>query len=355
MIKNKYDYIILGGGCAGLSLAYHLNTYSKLNSKTLCIVEKRDTYKRDKTWSFWDLGYNPFEDCVTNSWKSFKVINKTASTTVCSEKFPYVSIDSSLFYKKILNDLSSNKNISFKKSPSSVDLDHGIVFNSFPNTFSGNIYYQHFYGIEIETSYNVFDTSQFTLMDFQETSEGVHFFYTLPFNERKALIETTWISKNYNHTTERYHSELKSYINDSLNIKHYTTSFTEKGVLPLAHSRSKSKKNEIYIGTSANLLRKSTGYTFLNIQEHSKFITQNLDNILNLSNFKLKNKYSFYDKILFRVIQKHPERMPHIFNSLFSKNINSVIRFLSSQSTFINDFLAILNLPKKHFIQALFK
>ena len=30
---KEFDYIILGGGCAGLSLAYELNTNKKLNDK----------------------------------------------------------------------------------------------------------------------------------------------------------------------------------------------------------------------------------------------------------------------------------------------------------------------------------
>ena len=49
---KDFDYIILGGGCAGLSLAYELDINKKLNDKTLAIVETRDSYKRDKTWSF---------------------------------------------------------------------------------------------------------------------------------------------------------------------------------------------------------------------------------------------------------------------------------------------------------------
>ena len=44
---REFDYIILGGGCAGLSLAYELDIHQKLNDKTLAIVEPRTEYKRD--------------------------------------------------------------------------------------------------------------------------------------------------------------------------------------------------------------------------------------------------------------------------------------------------------------------
>ena len=67
----KFDYVIIGGGCAGLSLAYELELHQKLNDKTLAIVEPRTEYKRDKTWSFWKVFDHNFEDCVKKSWKEF--------------------------------------------------------------------------------------------------------------------------------------------------------------------------------------------------------------------------------------------------------------------------------------------
>ena len=45
---REFDYIIIGGGCAGLSLAYELEVYDKLKDKTLAIIEPRGDYKRDE-------------------------------------------------------------------------------------------------------------------------------------------------------------------------------------------------------------------------------------------------------------------------------------------------------------------
>ena len=64
---KEFDYIIIGGGCAGLSLAYELNIHSKLLNKTLAIIEHREEYKKDKTWSFWKVLSHNFEDCVKKS------------------------------------------------------------------------------------------------------------------------------------------------------------------------------------------------------------------------------------------------------------------------------------------------
>ena len=48
---KEFDYIIIGGGCAGLSLAYELEIFDKLKDKTLAIIEPREDYKRDKGFS----------------------------------------------------------------------------------------------------------------------------------------------------------------------------------------------------------------------------------------------------------------------------------------------------------------
>ena len=44
---KEFDYIIIGGGCAGLSLAYELEINEKLKDKTLAIIETREEYKKD--------------------------------------------------------------------------------------------------------------------------------------------------------------------------------------------------------------------------------------------------------------------------------------------------------------------
>ena len=68
---KEFDYVILGGGCAGLSLAYELDINNKIKNKKLAIVEIRDEYKRDKTWSFWKVNNHNFDDCIIKTWNNF--------------------------------------------------------------------------------------------------------------------------------------------------------------------------------------------------------------------------------------------------------------------------------------------
>ncbi len=49
---KEFDYVIIGGGCAGLSLAYELEIHKKLENNTLAIIEPRTEYKRDRLGLF---------------------------------------------------------------------------------------------------------------------------------------------------------------------------------------------------------------------------------------------------------------------------------------------------------------
>ena len=103
---KEFDYIIIGGGCAGLSLAYELEIHNKLKHKTLAIIEPRIEYKRDKTWSFWKVNPHNFEDCVKKSWKEFSIKTSSDSKVIKCDNFPYQTIDSGFFYNKINSILS---------------------------------------------------------------------------------------------------------------------------------------------------------------------------------------------------------------------------------------------------------
>ena len=103
---KEFDYIIIGGGCAGLSLAYELEINDKLKEKTLAIIETREKYKRDKTWSFWKVFDHNFEDCVIKSWNNFTINSSESSRELSNNNFPYQSIDSGKFYEKINSKLS---------------------------------------------------------------------------------------------------------------------------------------------------------------------------------------------------------------------------------------------------------
>jgi lycopene beta-cyclase len=353
---KEFDYIIIGGGCAGLSLAYELEIHNKLENKTLAIIEPRLEYKKDKTWSFWKTTDHNFNDCIKKSWQNFSINIPNKTNYLECINYPYQSVDSGLYYKKINNKLNQNKNISFFKNLKEIDSNNSFIFNSVPYIEKDyDNLFQHFCGVEIETQKDFFDDEIFNLMDFDcEQRESVHFFYTLPYSKNKALVETTWLSKMNDNSQKDYDQQIKDYIENYLNLKDYKIIYKEEGAIPLFYPSYEQEKNKIHIGTAGGMTRLSTGYTFLNIQEQSKYIRTNIENISKTKKFKISKKYQFLDDIFLRVLEKNPEMMPDIFFKMFKSSPKTVIKFLSNKSNILEDLLIILKMPKWTFIKALF-
>ncbi len=353
---KEFDYIIIGGGCSGLSLAYELNLHHKLKDKTLAIIEPRDNYSKDKTWSFWKIFSHNFEDCVKKSWNNFTINIPNHTKYLECKNTPYQTIDSGLFYDKIINSLNQNKNIFFIKNLNEINTNNSFVFNSVANEInSENKLWQHFSGFEIETNKEFFDEEIFNLMDFDcDQKNSVHFFYTLPYSKKKALVETTWISDLKNLSLQDYDEQLNNYIRNNLKIKDFKINFKEVGAIPLFNIKNIKKHNQINIGTAGGMTRLSTGYTFLNIQEHSNYIRKNLDNIQNTNLFTLSKKYQFLDNIFLKVLKKDPKDMGQIFFKMFGCSPKVVINFLSNKSNVLEDLLIVSKMPKLKFLRQFF-
>ena len=62
----EYDYLIVGGGAAGLSLAYHIAQEPRLAIKTVLIIEPEAKIQNDRSWSFWADEPDVFDGIVAH-------------------------------------------------------------------------------------------------------------------------------------------------------------------------------------------------------------------------------------------------------------------------------------------------
>ena len=251
--------------------------------------------------------------------------------------------------------MEKNKNIYYLKSVNDLNLNRSLIFNSLPNIKScKNSLWQHFGGVEIEADGKIFNSKIMNLMDFNcDQKNSVHFFYTLPYAENKAMIESTWLSNMVDEKEKNYEEQLKDYIENNLNIKNYRILYKETGKIPLFYPKVIKKEKEIYIGTAGGMTRLSTGYTFLNIQDHSKYICKNFERINEVKNYEIKKKYKYLDNIFLKVLYKHPKKMPEIFYNMFTANSKIIVNFLSNKSNIIEDINIVLKMPKMIFIKEL--
>ncbi len=372
---KKFDYIIVGAGCSGLSLAYEMNVKNLFNDKTCAIIDKRKEFNRDKIWSYWNIYEHSFYDCLINKWDKFCVKKNQNEIILDCESFQYQSIDSQKFYKKILDNLNSNKNIKLilNKSVDKIyeNKDEAIVqcgdeifrsdiiFNSSLDnkTTKESELFQHFYGCEVVFDENVNLPEYPIIMDFNCNQDSwVHFFYTLPMGKNKIFIENTWISNEKSFAFERYIAEINYYIQNNLNYKKkYKTNYSEIGSIPMFHFKNNMKyKKLINIGTAGNLTRKSTGYTFLNIQKSVKQIAINISKKQNIKESSVSLKYNYLDNIFIKVLLEKKGSMYEVFFDLFKKNkTKDIVKFLSNTSNWFEDLRIILSMPKLIFIKKL--
>lgn len=372
---KKFDYIIVGAGCSGLSLAYEMNVKNLFNDKTCAIIDKRKEFNRDKIWSYWNIYEHSFYDCLINKWDKFCVKKTQNEIILDCENFQYQSIDSQKFYKKILDNLNSNKNIKLilNKSVDKIyeNKDEAIVqcsdeifrtdiiFNSSLDnkTTKESELFQHFYGCEVVFDENVNLPEYPIIMDFNCNQDSwVHFFYTLPMGKNKIFIENTWISNEKSFAFERYIAEINYYIQNNLNYKKkYKTNYSEIGSIPMFHFKNNMKyKKIINIGTAGNLTRKSTGYTFLNIQKSVKQIVINISKKQNIKESSVSLKYNYLDDIFIKVLLEKKGSMYEVFFDLFKKNkTKDIVKFLSNTSNWFEDLRIILSMPKLIFIKKL--
>ena len=372
---KKFDYIIVGAGCSGLSLAYEMNVKNLFNDKTCAIIDKRKEFNRDKIWSYWNIYEHSFYDCLINKWDKFCVKKNQNEIILDCENFQYQSIDSQKFYKKILDNLNSNKNIKLilNKSVDKIyeNKDEAIVqcsdeifrtdiiFNSSLDnkTTKESELFQHFYGCEVVFDENVNLPEYPIIMDFNCNQDSwVHFFYTLPMGKNKIFIENTWISNEKSFAFERYIAEINYYIQNNLNYKKkYKTNYSEIGSIPMFHFKNNMKyKKIINIGTAGNLTRKSTGYTFLNIQKSVKQIVINISKKQNIKESSVSLKYNYLDDIFIKVLLEKKGSMHEVFFDLFKKNkTKDIVKFLSNTSNWFEDLRIILSMPKLIFIKKL--
>ena len=173
-------------------------------------------------------------------------------------------------------------------------------------------------------------------------------------SKKNALIETTWISDLNHPSNQDYSTQLEDYIKNKLKIKNYEIKFKETGAIPLFHPKNIKKMNQMEIGTAGGMTRLSTGYTFMNIQDQSKYIRENFESIEKVDNFTINSKYEFLDNIFLKVLKKNSGKMPEIFFKMFNCSPSTVINFLSNKSNIYEDFSIILKMPKLVFLRELF-
>jgi lycopene beta-cyclase len=373
--ENKYDYIIAGMGCSGLSLAVQLQQSSLIFTKIL-LVDKDLKTKNDRTWCFWTKEKtNWFDEIIFKRWHRFVFESTDFKKEYVIDPYYYCMIKGIDFYSYCMNKLqndprfvfvtedildisTSEKKAHLTTSASAYTCDYlfNSAFRRLKKKSKDVNYTQHFMGWVIETEEDVFDETLPVFMNFNtDQYNDCRFFYVLPHSKKRALIEYTGFSQK-KIEEDAYVFELKRYIEETLKIKSYTLLENETGEIPMTESVfiNPFGNRVINIGTAGGSSKPSTGYTFYFIQKNTKQIVRWLENgSKDALDLKQKKRFSLYDKILLDVLNKKEIPAQEVFSILFQKNnISSLLSFLNEESSFAEDLAIINSVPKKPFIRS---
>ncbi len=112
--ETTVDLIIIGGGCAGLSLAMRL-AQLKSDAPTTLVLENRSAYHNDRTWCFWRDPELAFETMVQHQWTKIRVRSPNEVTVLDCQAAPYQLLPSHIFYREAEATLAASSKMRLLK------------------------------------------------------------------------------------------------------------------------------------------------------------------------------------------------------------------------------------------------
>jgi len=378
LTESDYTYIIVGAGAAGLQLALAINRDSFFNHCNILIIEKENIQRKDKRWSFWENGVGHWDELIYQSWSNASFYGPTAKRLQFNlEPYTYKSLHSSDFNQFAKEQIAQSTNISLiigdvvnvsqnkgraivrtleKEYSCTHCFDSRIQADWNKDEKGHTTLWQHFKGLTIEFEQKTFDSSEFTMMDFRlRHLDSTSFFYVLPTDENRALVEFTLFTKDVFNRSEDYDQYLQNYISTYISQNSYSIMDIEEGKIPMTTFpfHKKNKEHITKIGTAGSWVRPSTGYSFKYIEKYVNQIITNIKLNKSISNQLLSRKTRWLDAILLEVLSKENHLGPAIFETQYSKNsIEQIFKFLDGETNISEDLSMISKFDKMPFLKA---
>ncbi|HMN89912.1 MAG TPA: lycopene cyclase family protein [Saprospiraceae bacterium] len=375
-----YDYIIAGGGCAGLNLALHLNRM-QAGACRILLVDRDSKTKNDRTWCFWSNAIDAFAPIVTKRWSALIFADEAGAQQHALHEYQYQLIRGIDFYDFVKAELSNNSNIEWlqgeitriEETPHAAFVvvdgqryEASFVFNSCfnwrnyqSNDTTYHLLIQHFMGWVIISDEPVFQPSCATLMDFRTPQhDTARFFYVLPLDERRALVEYTVFSDQVL-PRDAYRQSLQHYITERIGLKEYAIEAEEYGAIPMTDLPfpASSGQRIVHIGTPGGAVKPTTGYAFLNIQQQTAQLAAALTSTGSPHvRSRRAYRFRFYDRLLLNILREEGSAAAGIFSRLFRRNrMEMIFRFLDERTTIWQEIRIFSTLPVWTFLAALWR
>ena len=376
MPPEPLGLVILGGGCAGLSLATRLAALGDRAPRTL-VLERRAEYADDRTWCFWDDGTAPAARLARRRWTRMALGGPGQRFTIDCGATPYHMLQALPFYQDAAGAVRLSRRVSLAQGAEVLDaprregthwrIETGAgpihaaqVIDTRPGpapAAGGAMLWQSFHGREVECAHDAFDPALPELMHFAPpNAQAVHFTYVLPLSPRRALVEAT-VFGAAPLGPGVLAAELDAAIAQRCGPAPVRVVRAEDGILPMGPPRRAPDADPTHIraGLMAGGARPSTGYAFQRIQRWAGACAAALGAgrppLPHPADSRLVN---VMDRLLLTVLRARPDAGPGLFLSLFEHaDTARIIRFLSDRGTPADYAAIVAALPKGLFLRQL--
>ncbi len=366
---RERELIILGGGCAGLSLAARL-VHQKPDI-ALTVVEPRARYEEDRTWCGWRIAPHFFSDCVVSHWDKWRIASSQKSLLLHSSTYPYEMVRASLVYAKACASIQAGASSELLMGVSAeavvetadavqVQLSDGTIIRS-PwvidtrpqmRTLQAPWLWQNFVGyvVQCEPAAELEEDTP-VLMDFHPPGESVaQFMYTIPFGQNQFLFECTRFS-NERGEEKDLESALLHSLHQRLGSR-WQLMRREAGSLPMAPPLRAQQQRVIPAGTRGGNMRISTGYAFHRIQRWADTCADSILQSGKPVSPAANRLLDAMDEMFLRVLQQPSTSAADLFTDLFAScPTDRLIRFLSGVPLASDYWPVARGLPWSRFLQ----
>ena len=179
----------------------------------------------------------------------------------------------------------------------------------------------------------------------------------LPYSTRRALVETTWISRWADGMD--YAGQLEKYMADRWPGMGYEKVYRERGILNLEPHPAQNVARILPLGRNAGTLRQSTGFAFLNTVADASRIAQLIGHaapgqpLETIQPYKPPGIDLWMDEIFLDALQTDWQRAPNYFMAMFEQvDPLALTAFLSGSASIAQRAQVVMSLPKADFIRA---
>ncbi|WP_354700632.1 hypothetical protein DSM112329_00915 [Paraconexibacter sp. AEG42_29] len=356
--------VIVGAGCAGLSLAVALLDAGW--DPPLVLLERRTDYTRDRTWCFWDTGDVPWTHLADASWARWRIGDAVQE----ADEHPYVQLPADRFYAAALGRLRRARHVELRRGVRVLGLAErgdgvqlrttaGVVSAAHVVDCRGPAHpavraavrdglTQRFLGQFVRTDRPCFDPGEATLMAFHgDHPRELRFVYTLPVSDREALVEDTSFAWHTTPSRDRRRAIAAAV------AQPFTVTGSEAGAIPMSAVSVPQTSRVWAAGLPAGAARPSSGYAFVRIQAQAAAMAQALCDGRTRPPRVGSARRDALDAVFLRALDADPPAFAAHLEALASGVDGDVLaRFMNDASSPADELRVMAALPPLPFLRA---